>query len=413
MADHSIRKVSQSGIGYSVVDLNEVRHVYAVASPLGEGDFEKQAEEVLRTVDGVISEQGTRGSIVRQAVFLADIAHAGRCRQMMRDFYGADLPAITYIPQPPCGGRLLAIEALGVGKGQGEVEIRRVSEELVVARHSGIDWVHSTNILPHGGEDAQVYDAALGELQAMCRRLRGIGLHFGQVVRTWYYLGGITEADGAYTGYQEFDRARSDFFRHEHFRSYCSPSKADGLVYPASTEIGATGRGAVMGAIAITTDRDDIRTTPLENPRQATAGDCPADGSIVAKFCPAMVLSCGKGAMIFISGTASITDPRTRQPDDAVRQTEETLDNIAALIGEENLARSGLPGLGSTLASLALARVSIKRPADFPAVRAACRRRLGTAPTTYTIADLRYKELLVEIEGVAFSRLAAAGNAGA
>ncbi len=201
---------------------------------------------------------------------------------------------------------------------------------------------------------------------------------------------------------------RSDFFQHEHFRPYCSPSKADCLVYPASTDIGAAGRGAVMGTIAITTDRDDIRTTPLENPRQAGEGNgSTGEGPNSAKSSRAMVISCGKGAMVFISGTASITGSRTRHPDDAVRQTEETLDNIAALIGEENLARSGLPGLGSTLASLALARVYIKRPADFPAVRAACRRRLGTAPTTYTIADIRQKELLVEIEGVAFSRLAA------
>ena len=125
-----------------------------------------------------------------------------------------------------------------------------------------------------------------------------------------------------------------------------------------------------MGTIAITTDRDDIRTTPLENPRQAGEGNgSTGDGPNSARSSRAMVISCGKGAMVFISGTASITGSRTRHPDDAVRQTEETLDNIAALIGEENLARSGLPGLGSTLASLALARVYIKQPADFPAVR--------------------------------------------
>ena len=129
----------------------------------------------------------------------------------MRSFYGADLPAITYILQPPCGGRLLAIEALGVGNGLGEVEIRRVSEELVVASHGGIDWVHSTNILPQD-DDRPMYDAALGELQAMCRRLGGIGLHFGQVVRSWCFLGGICEPEGALTRYQEFNLRGATFF---------------------------------------------------------------------------------------------------------------------------------------------------------------------------------------------------------
>ena len=89
-------------------------------------------------------EEGTRGSIVHQAVFLADMRHVDRCRQIMRDFYGAELPATSYIPQPPCGGKLLAVEALGVGQGRGEVEIERVSEELVIARHNGIAWVHCT-----------------------------------------------------------------------------------------------------------------------------------------------------------------------------------------------------------------------------------------------------------------------------
>ena len=408
MADHFIRKVSQSGIGYAVVDLNEVRHIYAVATPLGEGNFEKQAEEVLRTVEGVISEQGTRGSIVRQAVYLADMAHAARCREMMRGFFGGDMPATTYIPQPPCGGRLLAVEALGVGKGQRDVEIQRISEELVVARHNGIDWAYGTTVFPHG-EHGPMYDAAIVELQATCRTLAGVGTHFGQVVKTWFFLGGIREPVGARSRYQEFNRARTDFFQHEHFHRCCSPSKGNGLVYPASTDIGSAGRGASMSAIAVTTDRDDIRIVPLEIPRQTAAVySSIEDGLESPKSSSAIVLSCGKGAMIFISGTTSSNGSRASHADNAVGQTEETLDNIAALLDEDNFARSGLPGLGSTLGGIALARVFIERAADFPAVRAACRRRLGTVPTTYTIADICHKELLVEIEGVAFSRTATA-----
>ena len=33
MADHTIRKLSHSAVGYSVVDLNDVRHVFAAATP--------------------------------------------------------------------------------------------------------------------------------------------------------------------------------------------------------------------------------------------------------------------------------------------------------------------------------------------------------------------------------------------
>ncbi len=145
---------------------------------------------------------------------------------------------------------------------------------------------------------------------------------------------------------------------------------------------------------------------PLENPRQTAAYDYAAAYSPQSpKFSRAMVLSCGTYTTIFISGTASITHSQTRHVGDAGKQTEETLDNIAALIAEENLAEHGLPGLGTSLASLGFARVYIKRPEDYPAVRAICEQRLGKLPTIYAIADVCRPELLVEIEGVAFSRL--------
>ena len=113
MADHTLRKVSHSGVGYSVVDLNDVRHVYAAATPQAGSTFDEQADDALRTIAAVIGEEGTRGSIVHQAVFLADMTHLECCQQIMRDFYGSALPTTSYIPQPPCGGKLLAVEALG------------------------------------------------------------------------------------------------------------------------------------------------------------------------------------------------------------------------------------------------------------------------------------------------------------
>ena len=227
------------------------------------------------------------------------------------------------------------------------------------------------------------------------------------MIRTWFYLGGIVDNDGPVQRYKELNRARTDFFRDIHFlngRALRRP--AAGAVYPASTGIGTAGRGIVLSAIALVSDRSDIRAVPLENPRQTAAYDYAAAYSPQSpKFSRAMVLSCGTYTTIFISGTASITHSQTRHPGDAAKQTEETLDNIAALIAEENLARHGLPGLGTSLASLGFARVYIKRPEDYAAVRAVCEQRLGMLPTIYAIADVCRPELLVEIEGVAFSRL--------
>ncbi len=117
-----------------------------------------------------------------------------------------------------------------------------------------------------------------------------------------------------------------------------------------------------------------------------------------------MALSCGSHATIFVSGTASITHSETRHVGDAGLQTHETLDNIEALIGEANLARHGLPGLGATLDGLALVRVYVKRQEDYAPICAACEARLGDVPTVYAVADVCRPELLVELEAIAFSR---------
>ncbi len=151
--------------------------------------------------------------------------------------------------------------------------------------------------------------------------------------------------------------------------------------------------------------RADVVAVPLENLRQTSAYAYDSDrGSNNPKFSRAVALSCGVYATIFISGTASIVESDPRHPGDVVAQTHETLDNIAALISEDNLHRHGLPGLGTSLEGLGLARVYLKRPADYAAAQAVCQQRLGNLPAIYAVADVCRPELLVEIEGIAFSR---------
>ena len=60
--------------------------------------------------------------------------------------------------------------------------------------------------------------------------------------------------------------------------------------------------------------------------------------------------------------------------------------------------------MGTTFDNLGLVRIYIKRQEDFEKTRAICRSRLGDLPTIYAVADVCRPELLVEIEGMAFSR---------
>lgn len=403
MAVCTVRKSSHEEIGYSVVELNDVCHVFAAAVPRCEGSLQEQAADVLQTIATVTDQQHASGSIVHQAVFLADPRQLDECRRWIRAFYGDRLPATSYVAQAPCGGRLLAIEALGVGQGRGEVEIERLGEQLVIARHNGIAWAHCAQVVP--ASDDSVYAAAREVFNRARRLLDEANVGFERVIRTWLYLGGIVDAEAGVERYRELNRARADFFRDLSFLNHRSPNGLSSPWYPASTGIGEQGRGLMFSAIALATDRPDIFAVPLENPRQTAAYDYARRYSPDSpKFSRAMALSCGNYATIFISGTASIVASETRHPGDPVAQTHETLDNIAALIGEENLSRHGLPGLGTSLDGLGLVRIYVKRPSDYAAVRAACASRLGETPTVYATADICRSDLLVEIEGIAFAR---------
>jgi enamine deaminase RidA (YjgF/YER057c/UK114 family) len=388
----------------STVDWRGARQLFAVAAPRRGSTIEEQADDVLHSIETAARQQDLGDSIVQQTVYLADAGQLDRCREIVRRFYGEKLPATTYVPQPPCHGAMLSIEAMALGgKGSG-VRIERPSEQAVVARHNGITWTHCAHAASARSSES-AYDEALDVLGQLRSLLESAGGSFEQVIRTWLYQGGIVAEEGPRQRYRELNRGRDDFYKDLSFLDGLSRRNRGRSAYPASTGIGMQGHGLIASATAVASERDDVLALPLENPRQTSAYDYAAVYSPSApKFSRAMALVCGTQATIFISGTASITNSETRHVDDAVAQAEETLDNINSLVCEENLYRHGLPGFGTSLEGLALARVYIKRPEDYPRVKAVCRKRLGDLPTVFVVADVCRPELLVEIEGVAFSK---------
>ena len=292
----------------------------------------------------------------------------------------------------------------GVAAGPEDFAVERPAANLVMVRQEGMTTVHG-GCVARDITGAGVHEQSIAGFNALREILAGQHVGFDQVVRTWLYLGDIVGPDRDTQRYKELNRARSDFFATCSLGDNRSLTPATTLRYPASTGIGAEGRDLTLGCLALIADRRDFQAIPLENPRQTSAHDY---GSIYSpqspKFSRAMAVEVGTDAMILISGTASITRSETQHLGDAVAQTSETLANIEALISEANLTRHGLPGFGCTLANLGVARVYIKRPADYPAVRAICESRLGQVPVTYTLADVCRPQLLVEIEGIAFSR---------
>jgi enamine deaminase RidA (YjgF/YER057c/UK114 family) len=404
MVAQAIRTTCSEGCGSSTVELNDVRHSFFAAVPQRGKTFAEQAGNALRMIDAVAHEQGVRGAIVAQTVFLADMGRMDECRQIVRDFYGSELPATSYISQPPCEGKLLAIECFGVDKTRGNVAIRRINDQLVTVKHSGMTWAHCASRVPTL-QALNASDDVFDEFERIRSLLDRVNIRFGQIVRTWFYCGRIAAMEGGVSRYQELNRARDESYRGIRFLDKRLPNMHCKRAYPASTAIGVGGQGIRLSAIALATDRPDVVAVPLENPRQTSAYDYSSQhGSASPKFSRAVVISCGEVATIFISGTASITSSETQHPGDAAAQTQETIDNIAVLISEDNMTRHGLPGFGTSLNGLGLMRAYIKRQEDYATVRSVCEKRLGRRPAIYAMADVCRPELLVEIEALAFSR---------
>jgi enamine deaminase RidA (YjgF/YER057c/UK114 family) len=407
MAECTISIQRGDNINCSTVNAAGVRHFHAVAMPGRGTTFRQQAIESLCAIDGAIRTANAPATIVRQTVFLADAARLEECRQIAREHYRSSLPATDFVHQPPCDGRQLAMEIYGVYRDRGNVELEHADERLVSLRHNGIRWIHCAHALspmPNG----LVYDDTTDALDQIGSQLASLGLSFNQVVRTWFYLGGIVESEGASKRYERLNASRDDFYKDLSFNFGRLRNSTRKKTYPASTGIGTEGRGVTISALAIDADRKDVAVVFLENPRQTSAFDYSAVYSPKSpKFSRAAAVAFDDCATIFISGTASITNSETRHPGDVVAQTHETLDNIAALISEDNFARQGMCGHGASLDGLASARVYVKRASDYPKVRAVCRKRLGRVPIVYTKADVCRSDLEVEIEGIAYSCKAA------
>ena len=385
----------------STVDLTDVPHVFCASMARSGNSVQLQALDALKRIESAVGSQGSAGTVVSQTVFYSDEQRLDELCALMRDFYGPDLPVTTYVPQQPCGGKPVAIEAIGIVDDHGNVQIERSSEQCVMVRHNGSRWLYFGQIVPRTNDES-VHARSLNCFEQIQAILKGAEFQFDEIIRTWIYQGSITDSEGKRQRYQELNRARADFFTHREFGQRLLPPSYKGTVFPASTGIGTASRDMVMSGIAFATDCKDIVAIPLENPRQTAAFDYASRYSPSSpRFSRAMAVCCDGLANIFISGTASITKSETRHKGDIEAQTHETIDNIEALISEQNLSQHGLPGHGTDLRGLKHVRVYLKNPNDFPVAHAVCNKRLGKLPTIYAVADICRSDLLVEIEGLA------------
>lgn len=371
-------------------------------TPHGRGSLASQLAELLGKVTAVLKRHGGSMVVTSQTVFLRDASAQEQCEKLFEEYYGSDHPVTNYVLQPPCCGAALALEAWALGGAS--VRVERFGPRTLAVSYDGVRWIYCAGVKPRL-QRGSTYDRAQDLFRQLGAALAAAGSGFENVVRTWFYLGGITEPGAAGQNYFEFNRARSDAYRGVQF---CGPLLGNGKVpaiFPVSTGIGMNGSGLLAGCAALQTRRHDARLVHLENPLQTPAyAYHPRYSPDSPKFSRALALVLGKHLTTWISGTASIVNSESRYAGDIRRQTEQTIENIERLLTADNFALHGLNEVKAGLHDLAKIRVYIKRPEDFQKCKVICERRFGAVPAIYAVADVCRPELLVEIEGVAFSR---------
>lgn len=392
---------------HAVLELGQLARLALIALPGRRGNFHQEANELFAQLACIVRHQPTALTPSTMMVFLRDGGDEAEAREIVGTWFGDAMPVTTYVAQPPYGGAALGVELWALG-GPG-VKVRRLGPQLLEAEADGVRWIYVGDI--RGDPDpGGAYAEALAAFGQMRRQLALADAGLEQVVRTWLYVNEITSPDGAcrHQRYQEMNRARTEVYRDVRFGPERRAAHTPETFYPASTGIGTSGASMTMACIALDSRRPDVFLLPLENPRQTPAYAYQAHYSRQSpKFSRGMAVVQGHIVSTLVSGTASIVNSRTVHPGDIVRQTEQSLANIERLIAPENFARHGLPGAGATLRDVAKLRVYVKRSEDYDACREVCERRLPRVPVIYLQADICRPDLMVEIEAVAFSTLAA------
>jgi chorismate lyase / 3-hydroxybenzoate synthase len=206
----------------------------------------------------------------------------------------------------------------------------------------------------------------------------------------WNTVSGINELnDSGESVYTDFCLGRAEAFEYR-------PTQRDNM--SAATGIGSLGGGVFFYLLA----RRSARPINLENPRQQPAYHYPRQyGPRPPSFARGSYLGRqGTPGQIYVSGTASVIGHATRHKGDVEQQCETALENIALLIGRENLAAHGIHA-DRTLADLRAIKVYVKHSEDVSLVRKKCDEVFSEhARVAYLNVDVCRDDLLVEIEGM-------------
>lgn len=310
-----------------------------------------------------------------------------------------DVLGIAVFGAPPDPGAspadipLLSIDTPVLADSSGRCEIWRTFEPLHSGQHSRVQYRCSGKVLfgcigIDGTEHDQDGSPALGAATELAYQEIYASLdhlQFPHLLRIWNYLPQINVVTHGLERYRQFNSARR--------AAMASLGRDVSGNVPAACALGSAG-GSDLQVYFLAT-----RTLPgvLENPRQVSAYHYPDQYGPRPAFSRASLIEASGGALLFISGTASIVGHQSQHVGDVAAQTRETLANIRSVVEQAN-HNMGRPAFA--LQSLTY-KVYVRAAADLPHVQEQLRAALGKLPAAlYVQADVCRAELLVEIEAV-------------
>lgn len=208
--------------------------------------------------------------------------------------------------------------------------------------------------------------------------------------RFWNFIPRINEPDDhGLERYRAFCAGRSQAFFQD--------IQAEEGFLPAGTGVGCQGEHVWVAFLAT----NKAAVSHLENPRQVPAYHYPPKyGPKSPSFARGTYLHADQGGLLMVSGTASIIGHQSLHLEDVSQQTQTTLDNIAHLISDANLAQFEISAK-LNLEQMEAVRVYVRHIEHLPLIQEVVQQRLGSLDKVMFLhSDICRRELLVEIEGI-------------
>jgi enamine deaminase RidA (YjgF/YER057c/UK114 family) len=359
--------------------------------PTTDLDFDAQARRFYGCLPRLLEQAGANIShVVLERVFFEDFAKdMDSFREIRREVYaqagvpGEEMPAMTYIQQPPCHEAQkveLQIYAL-LPQSPDAASVQTFYDEDTATtaklmtvggrRHLYIaDIKGVAGDLDHPGTFRQQSD----RMFANCARLLDrYGVRFPKVLRTWCY---ITDID---SNYDEFNLSRNAFFAEEGVKRLPASTGIEAGMWPARALCG-------MDLYALL-DTEDATIEVMHTP---TLNEAAEYGS---SFSRGMKVDLPEKTVLYISGTASVDEVgETVHVGETRKQLDRMLLNVRELLAAQGASFEDLTQIATFL-----------KHAEYRELCESILNEWGIqhVPNTLVEAGVCRPDLLCEMEGIA------------